>query len=159
MSSTSSLSLTDFTASELPTTKWMRLIRPKMRLRVRAQNREFVSSAIGVDDRSLDGMKIASVQWSWNDDERFPRPLFDDDEEFEIQVERRFLLQYKCIRRTQRTSIDQIRTGDHCALSLYDGQRPAEMLEDGVRMGDITFTLRNDRSSGGNSTSTSSSTY
>ncbi|KAF8444875.1 hypothetical protein L210DRAFT_943580 [Boletus edulis BED1] len=158
MSSTSSLSLTDFTASELPTTKWMRLIRPKMRLRVRAQHREFVSSAVKVDDRGLDGMNfLGRVQWPWNDDGRFPRPFFVDDEEFEIQIEKRSVLRYKCIRRTQRTSIDQIRTGDHCALSLYDGQLPAEMLEHGIRMGDITFTLRNEQSSGVNSSS--SSTY
>ena len=40
------------------------------------------------------------------------RPSFPDDEVFEVQVQRRFLLGYKCIRRTKPMSIDQVRTGD-----------------------------------------------
>ena len=45
-------------------------------------------------------------------DERASRPSFADDEAFEVEVERRFLLWYKCIRRTKPVTIDQVRTGD-----------------------------------------------
>ena len=31
-----------------------------------------------------------------------------------------------------------------CALSLYDKQEFAELLEDRIEIGEITFTLRND---------------
>ncbi|KAF8134434.1 hypothetical protein EV363DRAFT_1071751, partial [Boletus edulis] len=99
-----------------------------MRLRVRAQNRDFVSSAVKVDGQSVDRMTHgSSVHWSWNDDAQFPRPSFDDDEEFEIEIERRFLLWYKCIRRTQRTSIDQIRTGDreYYIVTIHPHLRPS----------------------------------
>jgi len=74
-------------------------------------------------------------------------PSFADEEEFIVEVERRFLLWYKCIRRTKPVTIDQVRTGNHCALSLYDGQHSAEMLEDKIEIGEITFTLRSDASS------------
>ena len=40
------------------------------------------------------------------------RPSFADDETFEVAIERRFLLWYKCIRRTKPVTIDQVRTGD-----------------------------------------------
>lgn len=45
-----------------------------------------------------------------NDEFAF-RPSFADDEIFEVEVERRFLLRYKCIRRTKPVTIDQVRTG------------------------------------------------
>lgn len=67
--------LADFTAHELPTKKWMRLIRPRLRLRVRVQHRDFVSSSviIKVDERSVDGMSVSSVHWPWNGDGPFSR--------------------------------------------------------------------------------------
>lgn len=107
-------------------------------------------------------------------DDLASRPSFADDEVFEVEVERRFLLWYKCIRRTKPVTIDQVRTGDReyspsntvtetltssvsilhltlntrsfadCALSLYDGQQFAEVLEDRIEIGEITFTLRRD---------------
>jgi hypothetical protein len=140
VSTGSSLLLTDFTAYELPTKKWMELIRPKMRLCVRVQNRDFVSPTVTVEKTSVG----SSVHWHWSDD---ARPSFPDDEVFEVQVQRRFLLGYKCIRRTKPMSIDQVRTGDHCALPLYDGQHSLEMLEDKIEIGEITFALRSDVSS------------
>lgn len=45
-------------------------------------------------------------------DGRTSRPSFADDEIFEVEVERRFLLWYKCIRRTKPVAIDQVRTGN-----------------------------------------------
>ena len=102
------------------------------------------------------------------------RPSLADDEVFEVEVERRFLLWYKCIRRTRPMTIDQVRTGDReyppsravtvtvtlkgsvsiltlaladCALSLYDGEQFSEMLEDRIEIGEIMFTLRSDATS------------
>ena len=63
----------DFTAYELPTKKWMKLVRPKMRLRVRVQNRDFVSSTVKVGDQSPEGTNLSSIHWPWRGDERFSR--------------------------------------------------------------------------------------
>lgn len=56
----------DFTAYELPTKKWMELIRPKMRLCVRVQDRDFVSPTVTVEKTSVG----SSVHWHWSDDAR-----------------------------------------------------------------------------------------
>ncbi|KAF8444874.1 hypothetical protein L210DRAFT_320694 [Boletus edulis BED1] len=57
------------TASNLLMKKWMGLICPKLRLRVRLpQNREFVSSTVKVHSQSKDKMDFSRVEWLWNDD-------------------------------------------------------------------------------------------
>ncbi|KAH0828060.1 hypothetical protein J3R83DRAFT_3711 [Lanmaoa asiatica] len=142
MPTSASLSLINFTAYELPTKKWMKLVRPKMRLRVRAQNHEFVSSTVKVCDQNPDEKNASEVNWLWDDDERFSRPSFANGEVFEVEVERQFLLWYKCIRRTKPATVYQVRIGDHCTLSLYDGEQSTGELEDRIEIGKITFTLR-----------------
>lgn len=51
------------------------------------------------------------------------RPSFADDELFEVEVERRFLLWYKCIRRTKPVTIDQVRTGNRECPVIYTTPR------------------------------------
>lgn len=52
----------------------MKLVRPKLRLRVRVRDRNFVSSTVTLDDRSADETSISRVHWPWNEgDERFSR--------------------------------------------------------------------------------------
>jgi hypothetical protein len=132
----------DFTANELPTKRWMKLIRPKMRLRVRVQRRHFVSSTINVHDQNSDGTNVSSVHWN----ESIDLSSIADDDALEVNVERRFLLRYKCIRRTRSVRISEVRNSDTtglCTLPLYDGEYSAEELgrEDKIKMGEIRFRL------------------
>jgi len=155
MSASSSLSLVDFTAYELPAKRWMKLVRPRMRLRVRLpdQNRDFFSAPVkvpGDPSKRVGTTDFSSVGWPWNNDDQdtqFPQPCFADDDVFSVEVERRFLLWYRCIRRTKPVTIDQVRTGDYCALSLYDDRQFVDVSEERPEIGEITFSLRSDATS------------
>ncbi|KAN0091357.1 hypothetical protein V8E55_004923 [Tylopilus felleus] len=123
-------SLTDFTAYELPTKKWMNLISPTVRLRVRGKRRDFVSPVVKVDNRRPGTETELS-------------PSFADDEVFEVVIEKKKLLSYKRIMRTRSVTIKEVRTSDRdpCTLSLYDGRYSTGELDGRIEIGRVTFLL------------------
>ncbi|KAN0085752.1 hypothetical protein V8E55_006886 [Tylopilus felleus] len=99
-----SITLKDFTVCDLPTKKYLKLLSPRARIRIRIGDQMFVSPTVKIGNQSAGGIS-SRTHWKWD----FSQPTPPNDKRVDIMIERRFLIWHTCIRHIAPTTIQSIR--------------------------------------------------